>query len=57
MKVLLFKNRETGESKTVGIDENISNITAARTFRETHGKQWGLVESRQPYRKPAKQRP
>lgn len=47
MKELLFKNRETGEYRTIYIDETISNITAARSFREEHGKQWDLVQSRQ----------
>lgn len=47
MKEMLFKNRETGEYRTIYIDEGISNIEATRSFREAHGKQWGLVHSRQ----------
>lgn len=52
MKELLFKNRETGELKTVYCSDTISNITAAQEFRSKHGKQWGLVMSRQGVRKP-----
>ena len=48
MKELLFKNRETGEYRTIHIDEKISNITASRSFREENGKQWGLVQSSAP---------
>lgn len=47
MKKLTFKNRRTGQVAT--IKTNASNITAAREFRETHGKEWGLVMSQQTY--------
>lgn len=47
MKKLTFKNRQTGQKVTVRT--NASNIAAAREFRETHGKEWGLVMSQQTY--------
>lgn len=49
MKKLTFKNRRTGQQVTVRT--NASNIAAAREFRETYGKEWGLVMSQQTYEK------
>lgn len=47
MKKLTFKNRKTGQKVTVRT--NASNITASRDFRETYGKEWGLVMSQETY--------
>lgn len=47
MKKLTFKDRRTGQVST--IKTNPSNITAAREFRETYSKEWGLVMSQQTY--------
>lgn len=52
MKKLTFKNRRTGQKVT--IRTNASNITAARDFRETYGKEWGLVMSQQTYEREGK---
>ena len=51
MKKLTFKNRQTGELQTIYCTDKESNITVAREFRETHGKQWGLVQSTQTLRR------
>ena len=47
MKEMLFKDRATGAVKRVACSENTSNIEATRKFRDTNGKSWGLVMSRQ----------
>ena len=48
MKKLTFQNKKTRQKVTIRCSSGISNIQAARDFRDLHGKEWGLVMSEQP---------